>query len=437
MLEPLKNVPTFPYLEQYLGLWAIEPNAFSSLLQRVRNMDLVQHMKSASPVSRADVARGDGIARIEIRGSMTKYGSSLSDSGSTVAIRREIRNLGSDQQIGGVFIVWDTPGGTVAGIQELHDDIAWLAKQKPVVSFVEDCCTSAGMFASAPSTKIYANTPGAWVGSIGTMMGLFDSSQAAKEEGIVPVVIQTGDFKSTGFPGAPITDEQRAMLQGLADQSQKAFTAAIAARGLTESQIAEVTTAKVYPAAEGLRLGLIDGIKTEAEALAELQALISGSNGNETMTEKTAVASLADLEAACPGANSEFLLKQLKAGSSALDASRSYCETLRLELKAANEKIASIGQEKDDLQTQLTTLKATTGKHEAAPDKPADEDAADEESPMDGEDDVDCKTATARFNRKVQANMKAGMNRQKATQKAGREFPKLRQAMVEEVNAKK
>jgi signal peptide peptidase SppA len=434
MFEPLTNVPLFPAMEQYLGVWAIEPMAFGTLMEMVRHRDMSAHMQNATVTTTPKSSKVDSFARIEIRGTMTKSGSSLSEAGSTVNIRREIRNAAADQSITGIFLVFDTPGGTASGTAELASDIAAAASVKPVIAFIEDNCCSAGYWAASQCTAIYANTKSAWVGSVGTFMGLYDMSKAAEMAGIGAVAIATGTLKGTGFPGSPITPDQRVMLQGLADAIQRDFTAAVKKRGMSAEQLTEILTAKVYPASEAVEMKLIDGVKTEQQAFAELRKLSSRNGKATAMSEQNAgqqpqpsvpnPATLAELESACQGASADFMLGQLKAGATIQKATAAYCDCLRLEVKALTEKLDATTKALEESKAQCETLKAGTGKHPAATEKPA------------ATADIAAGSAKAQWDEAIAAERKAGKDNAAAIRAVNKANPGLREQMLAEVNSK-
>lgn len=71
-------------LDQYAGLWAVDEGRFASMLSMVRTMNFAEHVaavngRDVSAVSQSD----DGTVRvIDINGTLTKQGSSLSAAGS-------------------------------------------------------------------------------------------------------------------------------------------------------------------------------------------------------------------------------------------------------------------------------------------------------------------------------------------------------------------
>jgi signal peptide peptidase SppA len=253
---------------------------------------------------------------------MTKRGSSFSDAGSTVKIRQQIRQVKADSSIGGVMLVIDSPGGTVAGTAELGADIADLAASKPMVTFAEDVMCSAALWAGVQAGKVFANSDHATVGSKGVFIGLYDQSGQAAKEGIRPVVIRTGDLKGTGFPGSEISDPQKLMLQQMVDAANVSFDAAMQKRKMSASALAELSRGGVFTGKAAVGMGLIDGIRSFDEALSELRSMI-GSTGKRTMkmTETTSTAaSLRDLEAGCPGAGADFICAQLRQGATVTSA---------------------------------------------------------------------------------------------------------------------
>lgn len=288
-------------LDQYFGLWAVENARFTALLREMRGADILAHVAASTfdgsedaAKASAEIVQVDGhpsasaadgyddasvrdgretasIAIIRLQGTMTKYGSSMSSAGSTVRVRRALRSAARSEDVDGILLVVDSPGGTVAGTADLAADVAEARSRKPVYVHGEDLVASAAYWVASQADRLYANNPTALVGSIGTFIGLYDLSKAAEQEGIRAVVIKAGDMKGAGFEGTPITKEQIAYWQEIVDRMQEQFTNGVASgRGMAAKDVP--VTGKVYSASEALRLGLIDGIATLDETLAALAA---------------------------------------------------------------------------------------------------------------------------------------------------------------------
>jgi hypothetical protein len=152
-------------------------------------------------------------------------------------------------------------------------------------------------------------------------MMLYDFSKMLSEAGIRAVPIDSGEFKSAGALGTPITPRQEEYFQGVVDGFFADFLKVIQrGRGMIAAAVKAAADGKMFLAGDALQLGLIDGISTFSQTLGRLAA------GDSTFTPKsepamTAPATLQELRAACPGAPSEFLLAQLEAGAT-IDAAK-------------------------------------------------------------------------------------------------------------------
>jgi protease-4 len=438
-------------LDNYLGLWAIEESAFQQQYDMFRSMNLSAHIASATPSSLArqqaasqSQADGSGIVQIDIRGTMTKQGSSLSGAGSTVRIRQAVREAQMSADVSAVLFVVDTPGGTVAGTSDLGDEIAKLTAVKPTMTFVEDLMASAGLWVGVQTRKVFANASNAIVGSMGVFIGLYDLSGFAAKEGIRPVVIKTGELKGAGFPGAEVTDAQKAMWQGLADESFAGFTAAIK-RGrpsITADQLKELSRAGVYPAQQAIGLGLIDGIRSYDDALSELRSMIPSSKrkGTAKMSdEQPKAATLSQLKLACDGAPADFLLSQLETEATVEAAQRQWsrqqnAKILELEgkVKAGDDALAKL---KADTDKQLADLNVKLADAEARAKARGAVNPVGDGAGAGAGGGSGAGTATERWNDARSVLVKSGMTSQEATMKLAADQPELHKAYLEEVNA--
>lgn len=418
-------------LDNYGGLWCVEPTRFSQLLDHVSRMDLKAHIAAQQPRSiglsdqRFTAIEGGSIAIIDIQGTMTKAGSSLGGGG-TVEARQAVRQAEKDPTVGSIIIRFDSPGGTVSGTADLAAEVA--KTTKPTIAFVEDLCCSAAMWVASQCDEVYANNTTAMIGSIGTFMGLYDVSKALENEGVKAVVIKAGEFKGGGFPGMEITDAQIAEWQKQIDAIQAEFTAGVAkGRKLSIDQAQKLVTGLTYVATEALSMKLIDGIKTFDEVVAGLRSK-TPQKGISAMTEKTEpkAATYKEIVAACPGidpknsSDSLFITECLRDELTAADANELYCETLVSRLKASEEKAASQAAE-------LAELKA------AALAKPKGAPTVGTSTKAEGSS-TSGMSASAEFKAAVAAKRSQGLSQSKAVLAVNKERPELREAMLAEAN---
>ena len=93
--------------------------------------------------------------------------------------------LADDNNVKALIVSIDSPGGSVAGGESLHDAIARVAAKKPVVAVMGGSAASAGYMIAVPAARIFAREA-TLTGSIGVLLqtgevsGLLASSASAR-----------------------------------------------------------------------------------------------------------------------------------------------------------------------------------------------------------------------------------------------------------------
>lgn len=274
--------PEFARLNDYVGEWAIEPARFAKMWRAVEVIDLRQHVEralAAGPPPKAPTLTetfpakgGKNVAVLKMAGTLMKGQSSLGGT-STVQVRRELRAAVNDPTVSGIVLAIDSPGGTVAGTESLASDVRTARRRKPVVAVIEDLGASAAYWIGSQAGELYAATASTLVGSIGTVLTVYDRSAAVEAQGIKTLVFATGPVKGAGTPGAPVTDEQAAYFQSVVNGIQQHFDAAVrSGRQMSAKQLEAVRSGGVWPASEAEGLKLVDGIKSLDDAVSALAA---------------------------------------------------------------------------------------------------------------------------------------------------------------------
>lgn len=278
-MNDLLEVPGFMRLTDYVGAWCVEPDRFRSMWYLTRDMDFTAHFAEASTELRAVTEMvggpsGKSIAVVKATGLLMKGQSSLGGT-STVQLRREIRQAANDPNVAGILLAIDSPGGTVAGTDDLARDVKAAGRQKPVWAQIEDLGASAAYWLASQTQRIVANSPTALVGSIGTLQVVTDYSAAAEKAGIRTLVFSTGPLKGIGTPGTKITDEQAAHLQKIVETVQQSFDAAVQkGRGLTNKELGAVRHGGVFTAGEALDAKLIDAVQPLSKTINDFATAI-------------------------------------------------------------------------------------------------------------------------------------------------------------------
>lgn len=264
---------TLPCFRAHLGLWAIEPVWMQQAVHAIQRGLWPLHALSAPPLQAATPERdrlftpmAEGVAVIRLVGGITK-GMSKFGGTSTIQTRRALRQAVADETIMSILLAIDSPGGQVAGVQELADEVLRTQQSKPVAAYIEDLGASAAYWIASQAGRITANR-GAEVGSIGVFAVLEDLSGMAEREGVHVRVVSTGPYKGLGVPGTPVTPALVDMVQQRVDEIGAFFFAAVqTGRNLSTTRLANVTDGRSWLATEAQQLGLIDGIESFEEAV--------------------------------------------------------------------------------------------------------------------------------------------------------------------------
>lgn len=458
--EFLDRVLATPHIEQYTGAWAIHRRAFVDLVSSVTPSEVIAHIERVNAQAGSSSRRavdldvdGDGIATINLVGEMTKFGSSFSQlTEGTQGLRQQVRAARRNADVRGVFLLVDSPGGTVAGTADLAADVAELAAEKPVVAYIEDIGASAAFWVASQATLILANST-AFVGGIGTYTVVEDLSAFFTEVGITVHVIASHPLKGDA-EGAPVSDDQLEDVQRVVDELQETFTAGVAqGLGMSVKEVEVLADGRVHIGNNARALGLIDRVATLEEAKNELRARLDGTDVQAKTrrrslatekkmtttpsdkkdavdaqadsvqtankpTETVAVAIAAtfqELKAALPAADSDFICDQLTANATMEQARDAFMAQQSEALKIANASLAKAeSAEKTPLQRALPGAESVGN--------------ADEETESSDGAAEQLEVITAGY-------QKAGLDRQKAWHRACVRNPTLRERMVAEHNA--
>jgi protease-4 len=199
-------------------------------------------------------------------------------------VKQQIDRVRDDPDVVAVVLRVDSPGGTVTASNYLYHHLRQLVddRQLPLVVSMGSLCASGGYYVAMAvgdqKDAVFAEQS-TWTGSIGVIIPHFDLSGAMQSLNIKDDSIVSGPLKEMGSPTRPMSDRERAVLQGLVDDSFQSFKD-IVVSGRPELKgdaqaLAEVTTGQVFSANQALANGLIDRIGFVDEAI-ERAAELSG-----------------------------------------------------------------------------------------------------------------------------------------------------------------
>ncbi|MCL2428538.1 MAG: signal peptide peptidase SppA [Alphaproteobacteria bacterium] len=180
--------------------------------------------------------------------------------------------LADDTSVPALIVSINSPGGSVAGGESLHNAIAEVAAKKPVVAVMGGTAASAAYMIAVPATRIFAREA-TLTGSIGVLLQTGEISGLLDKIGIETDAITSGPLKDQPSYLRPLSPEGRDVLRGLVMDMYDQFVGMVASgRHLSPDAVRALGDGRAYTGRQALKLGLVDQIGGEAEARAWLAA---------------------------------------------------------------------------------------------------------------------------------------------------------------------
>jgi protease-4 len=196
---------------------------------------------------------------------------------STYFIKKIFKYL-EDDEIKGLIIKMNSPGGPPAAARTLFSELQKFKKTKPVVVLIEDLGASGGYYVAAAADSIIAD-PQSAVGSIGTRLMVGNVKHLLEEYKVEAGEIYAGKYKASLSWVKDRTAEETAYLQNFVDESYKIFTSDIAqARGLNLEEKHLWADGKIFSGPQALELKLIDKLGDFTDAKEEMKQLLLARN---------------------------------------------------------------------------------------------------------------------------------------------------------------
>ncbi|MBU6376607.1 MAG: signal peptide peptidase SppA [Bdellovibrionales bacterium] len=186
-------------------------------------------------------------------------------------VLKNLEKFSEDQTIKAVVLRLNSPGGAVAPSQEIYEAVKKFSK--PLVVSMSSVAASGAYYIAAGSKKVFAN-PGTITGSIGVIMQFTNMEKLYEWAKISRYSIKTGKFKDAGADYRSMTPEERALLQGLIDDTLQQFRTAVGeGRKLTAAELDGVADGRIFSGAQAKALKLVDELGTLQDAIDEAAKL--------------------------------------------------------------------------------------------------------------------------------------------------------------------
>lgn len=188
---------------------------------------------------------------------------------------RMLDRAGEDENVKGIIIRVNSPGGGVLESAEIHDKIVDIKKNnpKPVYVSMGSMAASGGYYISTPADKIFAS-PETMTGSLGVIMQGINYAGLAEKYGVKFETIKSGPYKDIMSPTRDITEAERKILQEMVNNSYQGFVNVIAkGRNMPEEKVRQIADGRIYDGRQAKALGLIDEFGYLDETIASMKKL--------------------------------------------------------------------------------------------------------------------------------------------------------------------
>ncbi|MFO7324035.1 MAG: S49 family peptidase [Chloroflexota bacterium] len=171
---------------------------------------------------------------------------------------RRVRQLMKREQAAAVVLFIDSPGGVAIAAEAMASALDELAKDRPVVAYMNAVAASGGYYVATPARWIVAQ-PGTITGSIGVVAAKPVTGGLLDRLHVKSVELTRGPNAGFYSSRAPFTDEQRAQVDAAIRRIYELFVSRVAqSRGMSAAAVDEVGAGRVWTGAQAKIHGLVD-----------------------------------------------------------------------------------------------------------------------------------------------------------------------------------
>jgi protease IV len=174
-------------------------------------------------------------------------------------------------QVKGVIINIDSPGGTTTGGEAMYDAVRRLAEKKPVVAVCGTLATSAAYIVALATDRIfvYGNTI---TGSVGVIFQWANVEELLHTLGIKVEEVRSGPLKAVPNPFEPTDEKARQLTEEMVQDAKVWFVDLVGKRRKIEPEaVPGLTEGRIYSGRQAVDLKLVDQIGDEKSAVSWLE----------------------------------------------------------------------------------------------------------------------------------------------------------------------
>ncbi len=190
-------------------------------------------------------------------------------------IREALQKAEKDEDVVGVIVRINSPGGTVAASDIIrHEFLAFKERRKiPVHACITGIGASGGYYVATAADEISAH-PTAVTGSIGVLLMTFNLEGLLTKIGVTERTVKSGDKKDLLSLFRPATPEEERLVQAIIDSLARKFVEAVQARpgnAIPKDELERLADGRIFTADQALAARLIDRIGYLDDAVAAMK----------------------------------------------------------------------------------------------------------------------------------------------------------------------
>ncbi len=200
-------------------------------------------------------------------------------------IIKQLEKWSDDSSVKAIVLRIVSPGGVVTPSQEIFNAVKKAKVKKPVVASMGSMAASGGYYIASAANKIMAS-PGTITGSIGVIIMFSNTEKLMGKIGLDTIVVKSGKFKDTGSPHRKFTEADKAIIQGVVDDTYEQFIADVAeGRNMDIEVVRKLADGRIYTGRQAKENNLVDDLGYLDDAIS-MAGKMGGIVGKPDVVEK-------------------------------------------------------------------------------------------------------------------------------------------------------
>jgi protease IV len=180
---------------------------------------------------------------------------------------KALTDLSKSSSARAVIVHVDSPGGTTAGSEQLHNALRLVAEKKPTVVVVDGLAASGGYIAAMAGDHIVAEDT-SLVGSIGVLFQYPNFADLLKTIGVQVETVRSSPLKAAPNGFEPTSPQAKAAIESIVMDSYAWFRDIVKSRRKLDGEgLERVADGRVFTGRQAIGLKLIDEIGNEQTAI--------------------------------------------------------------------------------------------------------------------------------------------------------------------------